>query len=128
MPLVPLVKICSQGILALRNILVKVFGSDRYPQTRKPLYNLLDRNLQSIYWWLQGNTVSPSTSHRRSQIIFLQLIGIISTIVGIILALILSPLWLIFALIGAIGYWILQNMRLRHITNSIRSQFLPPRE
>lgn len=126
MPLVTLISLCTKSVLALRNLLVKVFRiSYRTPTTHNPIYHLLDGCLQSIYWWLQEGTIELGAVRRRPRIIFLQLVGGITAISGIVLALILSPLWLLFSLPGAIGCWFLQTMRLKRMTGDRRSSFLP---
>ncbi len=126
MPLVTAVALCSKLVLVLRNLLVKAFGGTfQSPTTRQPLYHWLDGLLQSIYWWLQGGTVSIGSIHRRPRIILLQLLGAIAAISGFVLAFVLSPLWLLFSLPSAVFCWILQNMRLNRITPSKSSPFLP---
>jgi patatin-related protein len=117
MPLVTLINICTKIVLILRNLLVKVFRtSPRTQIIRYPLYHWLDGGLQAIYWWLQGGTIKLGAVHRRPRIILLQILGIGTAIGGIILAMLLSPLWLLCSLPGAITYWFLQTMRLKRLT------------
>lgn len=117
MPLVTLINLCTKVILILRNLLVKVFKTSARTQTiRYPLYHLLDGALQSIYWWLQGGSIKLGAVHRRPRIIFFQLLGATTAICGIILAFLLSPLWLLFSIPGAIICWFLQTMRLKRLT------------
>ncbi|WP_373540523.1 patatin-like protein [Chamaesiphon sp.] len=126
MPLVTLIILCTKIVLILRNLLVKVFGTSAPTQSiRHPLYHWLDGNLQSIYWWLQGGSIKLGSVHRRPRIILLQLLGIATAIGGIVLALILSPLWLLLSLPGAIACWFLQTFRLKRLTSSRNSSFLP---
>ena len=126
MPLVTLISLCTKIVLILRNLLVKVFGTSTRTQTiRHPLYHWLDGSLQSIYWWLQGGSIKLGSAHRRPRIILLQLVGIATAIGGIVLALILSPLWLLLSLPGAIACWFLQTVRLKRLTSSRNSSFLP---
>jgi patatin-related protein len=117
MPLVTLINLCTKMILILRNLLVKVFRTSSQTQIiRYPLYHWLDGGLQAIYWWLQGGTIKLGAVHRRPRIILLQILGISTAIGGIILAILLSPLWLLFSLPGAITCWFLQTMRLKRLT------------
>jgi patatin-related protein len=117
MPLVTMINLCTKVVLILRNLLVKVFRTSSRTQTiRYPLYHWLDGGLQAIYWWLQGGTIKLGAVHRRPRIILLQVLGISSAIAGIILAILLSPLWLLFSLPGAITCWFLQTMRLKRLT------------
>jgi patatin-related protein len=117
MPLVTLINFCTKIVLMLRNLLVKLFRTSPQTQTiRYPLYHWLDGGLQAIYWWLQGGTIKLGAVHRRPRIILLQILGISTAIGGIILAMILSPLWLLFSLPGAITCWFLQTMRLKRLT------------
>jgi hypothetical protein len=126
MPLVTLISICTNIVLALRNLLVKVFRMFSPTQTtRHPLYHLLDGSLQSIYWWLQGGSIKLGAVHRRPRIILFQLLGVTTAISGIILACLLSPLWLLLSLPGAIFCWFLQTMRLKRLTGVKSSPFLP---
>jgi patatin-related protein len=126
MPLVTLVNLCTKLVLTLRNMLVKVFGKAAIdPATRHPLYHWLDGVLQSIYWWLQGGTISVGMTHRRPRIILLQFLGAIATISGFVLAFLLSPLWLLFSLPGALVCWCIQSIRLKRLTAAKNSQFLP---
>ncbi len=126
MPLVALIGLCTKLVLTLRNLLVKVFVTAAgNPTTRQPLYHWLDGRLQSLYWWLQGGTISIGTIHRRPRIILLQFLGAIATISGFVLAFLLSPLWLLFSLPGAVGCWFLQTVRLKRITGAKNSPFLP---
>jgi patatin-related protein len=118
MPLVPLINCCTKIVLTLRNLLVKAFKTS--PQThtiRYPLYHWLDGGLQAIYWWLQGGTIKLGTVHRRPRIILFQILGISTAIGGIILAVLLSPLWLLCSLPGATSWWFLQTMRLKRLTS-----------
>jgi patatin-related protein len=117
MPLVTMINLCTKVVLILRNLLVKVFRTS--PQTqiiRYPLYHWLDGGLQAIYWWLQGGTIKLGAVHRRPRIILFQILGISTALGGIILAMLLSPLWLLFSLPGAITCWFLQTMRLKRLT------------
>ena len=117
MPLVTLINLCTKIVLILRNLLVNVFRTSPQTQTiRYPLYHWLDGGLQAIYWWLQGGTIKLGAVHRRPRIILLQILGISTAIGGIILAMILSPLWLLCSLPGAITCWFLQTMRLKRLT------------
>ncbi len=117
MPLVTLINLCTKIVLILRNLLVKVFRTSPRTQTiRYPLYHWLDGGLQAIYWWLQGGTIKLGAVHRRPRIILFQILGIGTAIGGIILAMILSPLWLLFSLPGATTCWFLQTMRLKRLT------------
>jgi hypothetical protein len=117
MPLVTLINICTKIVLILRNLLVQVFRTSPRTQTiRYPLYHWLDGGLQAIYWWLQGGTIKLGAVHRRPRIILLQILGISTAIGGIILAMLLSPLWLLCSLPGAITCWFLQTMRLKRLT------------
>jgi patatin-related protein len=117
MPLVTLINFATKIVLTLRNLLVKVFRKSAHTQTiRYPLYRWLDGSLQSIYWWLQGGSIKLGAVHRRPRIILFQLLGATTAIVGIILASLLSPLWLLFSLPGAIVCWFLQTMRLKRLT------------
>jgi hypothetical protein len=117
MPLVTLINCCTKIVLMLRNLLVKAFEiSPRIQPLRYPLYHWLDGCLQSIYWWLQGGSIKLGAVHRRPRIILFQFLGITTAIGGIILAFLLSPLWLIFSLPGAITWWFLQTMRLKRLT------------
>ena len=119
MPLVTLINFCTKIVLVLRNLLVKVFRTSARTQTiRYPLYHWLDGILQAIYWWLQGGTIKLGAVHRRPRIILFQMLGISTAISGIMLAMLLSPLWLIFSLPGAITCWSLQTMRLKRLTGS----------
>jgi patatin-related protein len=126
MPLVTLINLSTKLVLTLRNMLVKMFGAAAIdPSTRHPLYHWLDGLLQSIYWWLQGGTISVGTIHRRPRIILLQFLGAIATISGFVLAFLLSPLWLLFSLPGAIVCWFIQTIRLKRLTAAKNSSFLP---
>jgi patatin-related protein len=126
MPLVTLINICTKIVLILRNLLVKVFRtSSRTQAMRHPLYHLLDGSLQSIYWWLQGGSIKLGAVHRRPRIILFQLVGITTAICGLILACVLSPLWLLLSLPGAIACWFLQTMRLKRLTGVKGVPFLP---
>ena len=55
---------------------------------------------------------------------FFQFLGVITAIGSIVLAFLLSPLWLLFFLPGTISYWFLQTMRLKRLTGSKSSHFL----
>ena len=126
MPLVTLISLCTKIVLTLRNLLIKVFQTSSRTQTmRHPLYHWLDGNLQSIYWWLQGGSIKLGAAHRRPRIILLQLLGIATAIGGIILAFLLSPLWLLLSLPGAVACWFLQTVRLKRLPSSRNSSFLP---
>lgn len=117
MPLVTLINLCTKIVLILRNLLVKVFRtSSRTQIIRYPLYHWLDGILQAIYWWLQGGTIKLGAVHRRPRIILFQILGISTAIVGIMLAMVLSPLWLLFSIPGAVACWFLQTMRLKRLT------------
>jgi patatin-related protein len=119
MPLVTLINFCTKIVLMLRNLLVKAFETS--PRTQPPryrLYHWLDGCLQAIYWWLQGGSIKLGAAHRRPRIILFQFLGITTAIGGIILAFLLSPLWLIFSLPGAITWWFLKTMRLKRLTAS----------
>ncbi len=117
MPLVTLIDCCTKIVLMLRNLLVKSFRTSPQAQTiRYPLYHWLDGGLQAIYWWLQGGTIKLGAVHRRPRIILFQILGISTAICGIILAVRLSPLWLLFSFPGAITCWFLQTMRLKRLT------------
>ncbi len=125
MPLVTLISICTKLVLILRNLLVRVVGiSPRNQPIRHPLYHWLDGSLQSLYWWLQGGTIRLGAVHRRPRIIMLQLVGVATAIGGIVLAFLLSPLWLVCSIPGAIVCWFLQTMRLKRLTAVKPSPFL----
>ena len=126
MPLVVLINLCTRIVLILRNLLVKAFRISARTQTmRHPLYHWLDGSLQSIYWWLQGGSIKLGAAHRRPRIILFQLLGVTTAISGIILALVLSPLWLLLSLPGAVTCWFLQTIRLKRLTGSKSNPFLP---
>jgi patatin-related protein len=126
MPLVTLISLCTNIVLVLRTLLVKLFRTSARTQTiRHPLYHWLDGSLQSIYWWLQGGSIKLGAVHRRPRIILLQLLGVTTAISGIILAFILSPLWLLLSLPSAIVCWFLQTMRLKRLTGGRSNSFLP---
>jgi Protein of unknown function (DUF3376) len=126
MPLVTLINLCTKIVLTLRNLLVKVFRTSSRTQTmRHPLYHWLDGSLQSIYWWLQGGSIKLGEVHRRPRIILFQLLGVTTAIGGIVLAFVLSPLWLLLSLPGAITCWFLQTVRLKRLTGIESSSFLP---
>ena len=126
MPLVTLIRLCTKIILFLRALLVKLFRTSTNTQTiRHPLYHWLDGILQSTYWWLQGGSIKLGAVHRRPRIILLQLLGVMTAIGGIILALLLSPLWLLLSLPSALVCWFLQTMRLKRLTSGRGSPFLP---
>jgi patatin-related protein len=126
MPLVTLINLATKVVLFLRTLLVKVFRTFSRTQTiRHPLYHWLDGGLQSIYWWLQGGSIKLGTQHRRPRIMLLQLLGVTTAICGIILAFILSPLWLLLSLPGAVACWFLQTMRLKRLTGVKTSTLLP---
>ncbi len=126
MPLVTLINLCTKIVLILRNLLVKIFKISSRTQTiRQPLYHWLDGSLQSIYWWLQGGSIKLGAVHRRPRIILFQLLGVTTAICGIVLAFLLSPLWLLLSLPGAISCWFLQTMRLKRLTGIKSSPFLP---
>jgi patatin-related protein len=114
MPLVTLINFCTKIVLMLRNLLVQAFRTSH----SQPLYHLLDGALQSVYWWLQGGSIKLGAVHRRPRIILFQFLGITTAISGIVLAFILSPLWLLFSLPGAITWWFLKTMRLKRLTAS----------
>jgi patatin-related protein len=125
MPLVTLIILCTKIVLILRTLLVKVFRTSSGTQTiRHPLYHWLDGSLQSIYWWLQGGSIKLGAVHRRPRIILLQLLGVTTALGGIILAFILSPLWLLLSLPSAIVCWFLQTMRLKRLTGGNSNPFL----
>jgi patatin-related protein len=126
MPLVTLINLCTKIVLTLRNLLVKIFRTSSRTQTmRHPLYHWLDGSLQSIYWWLQGGSIKLGEVHRRPRIILFQLLGVTTAIGGIILAFVLSPLWLLLSLPGAVTCWFLQTVRLKRLTGIKSSSFLP---
>jgi patatin-related protein len=126
MPLVTLINLSTKLVLTLRNMLVKMFGRTAIdPSTRHPLYHWLDGLLQSIYWWLQGGTISVGAIHRRPRIILLQFLGAITTISGFILAFLLTPLWLLLSLPGAMICWFIQTIRLKRLTAAKNSSFSP---
>jgi patatin-related protein len=125
-PLVTLISFCTKVVLVLRNLLVKVFGiSVRTQPIRQSLYHLLDHSLQSIHWWLQDGTIELGNIHRRPRIIFFQFLGVITAIGSIVLAFLLSPLWLLLFLPSTIICWFLQTMRLKRLTGGKNNQFLP---
>ena len=125
MPLVTLINICTNIVLVLRNLLVQVFRRPAITQTlHHPVYHFLDGMLQSIYWWLQGGSIKLGAVHRRPRIILFQFLGATTAIGGIILALLLSPLWLLLSLPGAVACWFLQTMRLKRLTGTKASPFL----
>jgi patatin-related protein len=126
MPLFILIGLGTKIVLILRNLLVNVFRISSRTQTiRYPLYHWLDGSLQSIYWWLQGGSLKLGSIHRQPRIILLQLLGVTTAIGGIILAIVLSPLWILLSLPGAISCWFLQTMRLKRLTASKTSPFVP---
>jgi patatin-related protein len=126
MPLVTLISLCTKIVLILRTLLVRVFSTSARTQTiRHPLYHWLDGSLQSIYWWLQGGSIKLGAVHRRPRIILLQFLGVTTAISGIVLAFLLSPLWLLLSLPSAIVCWFLQTMRLKRITGGSSNPFLP---
>jgi Protein of unknown function (DUF3376) len=117
MPLVTLINFGTTIVLTLRNLLVQAFRtSAQTPIIRYPLYHWLDGGLQSIYWWLQGGSIKLGAVHRRPRIILFQLLGATTAIGGIFLAFLLSPLWLLCSLPGAVVCWFLQTMRLKRLT------------
>ena len=126
MPLGVSIDICTKIVLMLRNLLVKLFRTSARTQTmRHPIYHWLDGSLQSIYWWLQGGSIKLGAVHRRPRIVLLQLLGMATAIGGIVLAFLLSPLWLFLSLPSAVACWFLQTMRLKRLTSSKTSPFLP---
>jgi patatin-related protein len=126
MPLVTLISLCTNIVLLLRTLLVKLFRTSASTQTiRHPLYHWLDGSLQSIYWWLQGGSIKLGAVHRRPRIILLQLLGVTTAIGGIVLAFLLSPLWLLLSLPSAVVCWFLQTMRLKRLTGGRSNPFLP---
>lgn len=126
MPLGVSIDICTKIVLILRNLLVKLFRTSARTQTmRHPIYHWLDGSLQSIYWWLQGGSIKLGAVHRRPRIVLLQLLGMATAIGGIVLAFLLSPLWLLLSLPSAVACWFLQTMRLKRLTSSKTSPFLP---
>jgi patatin-related protein len=125
MPLVTLISFCTKIVLILRNLLVRVWGiSSQNPVLPHPLYHWLDGSLQSLYWWLQGGTIRLGATHRRPRIILFQLLGAATAIGGIALAFVLSPLWLLLSLPGAVICWFLQTLRLKRFTGVKSSPFL----
>jgi patatin-related protein len=124
MPLVTLINICTKIVLVLRNLLVQAFKPPAVTYMRHPVYHLLDGMLQSIYWWLQGGSIKLGAVHRRPRIILFQCLGVTTAIGGIVLALLLSPLWLLLSLPGAVACWFLQTMRLKRLTGTKASPFL----
>ncbi len=126
MPLVTLINVCTKIVLVLRNLLVQAFRTSATSKTlRHPVYHFLDGMLQSIYWWLQGGSIKLGAVHRRPRIILFQLLGATTAIGGIVLAILLSPLWLLVSFPGAIACWFLQTMRLKRLTGVKPSPFLP---
>lgn len=126
MPLGVSIDICTKIVLILRNLLVKLFRTSARTQTmRHPIYHWLDGSLQSIYWWLQGGSIKLGAVHRRPRIVLLQLLGMATAIGGIVIAFLLSPLWLLLSLPSAVACWFLQTMRLKRLTSSKTSPFLP---
>lgn len=127
MPLRVWIELCTKIVLILRALLVKLFKtSSRTKTIRHPLYHWLDGSLQSIYWWLQGGTIKVGNIHRRPRIILFQLLGIAVALGGIVLAFILSPLWLLLSLPSAIISWFLQIMRLKRLTGRNDDSSVPP--
>ncbi len=125
MPLVTLISVCTKIVLILRNLLVRLVGiSPRNQPIRHPLYHWLDGSLQSLYWWLQGGSIRLGAAHRRPRIIMFQLLGVATAIGGIVLAFLLSPVWLLCSLPGAIICWFLQTIRLKRLTAVKTSPFL----
>jgi patatin-related protein len=125
MPLVTLINVCTKIVLVLRNLLAQAFRTSATGKTlRHPVYHLLDGILQSIYWWLQGGSIKLGAVHRRPRIILFQFLGATTAIGGIILAILLSPFWLLLSLPGAIACWFLQTMRLKRLTGTKASPFL----
>ena len=124
MPLVTLISVCTKIVLILRNLLIRAAGVSAPPSTHHPLYHWLDGVLQSIYWWLQGGSIRLGAIHRRPRIIMAQFVGAGMAIGGVILAILLSPFWLLFSLPGAIVCWFLQTMRLKRLTAVKTSPFL----
>jgi patatin-related protein len=121
MPLVTLINLGTRIVLMLRNLLVKVFSiSTPTPPIRHSLYHLLDGALQSIYWWLQGGSIKLGAVHRRPRIILFQVLGATTALCGIVLAFLLSPIWILFALPGAVICWFLQTMRLKRLIGGKR--------
>ncbi len=117
MPLVTLISFCTKIVLSLRNLLVRVGGlSPHNSSLPQPLYHWLDGNLQSLYWWLQGGSIRLGATHRRPRIIIFQFLSAGTAICGIGLAFILSPVWLLLSLPGAVIYWLLQTLRLKRFT------------
>ncbi len=126
MPLVTLISLCTKIILFLRTLLVKLFRISASTQTiRHPLYHWLDGSLQSSYWWLQGGSIKLGAVHRRPRIILLQLLGVMTAIGGIVLALLLSPLWLLLSVPSALVCWFLQTIRLKRLAGGRTNPFLP---
>ena len=126
MPLITLISLCTKIVLILRTLLVKLFRTSASTQTiRHPLYHWLDGSLQSIYWWLQGGSIKLGAVHRRPRIILLQILGVTTAIGGIILAFLLSPLWLLLSIPSAIACWFLQTTRLKRLAGGRSNPFLP---
>ncbi|WP_295615116.1 patatin-like protein [Chamaesiphon sp. GL140_3_metabinner_50] len=127
MPLSIWIDLSTKIVLILRTLLVQLFKTSSRTQTiRHPLYHWLDGSLQSIYWWLQGGTIKVGNIHRRPRIILFQLLGIAVAFSGIVLAFILSPLWLLLSLPSAIISWFLQIMRLKRLTGRKDNSSVPP--
>ena len=126
MPLGVSIDICTKIVLILRNLLVKLFRTSARTQTmRHPAYHWLDGSLQSIYWWLQGGSIKLGAVHRRPRIVLLQLLGMATAIGGLVLAFLLSPLWLLLSFPSAVACWFLQTMRLKRLPSSKTSPFFP---
>ena len=126
MPLITLINLCTKIVLILRNLLAKAFRTSARTQTmRHPLYHWLDGSLQSIYWWFQGGSIKLGAVHRRPRIMLFQFLGVTTAIGGIVLAFLLSPLWLLLSLPGAVTCWFLQTMRMKRLTAGKSSPFLP---
>jgi patatin-related protein len=124
MPLVTLISFCTKIVSILRNLLFIIGASSQNPVLPHPLYHWLDGSLQSLYWWLQGGSIRLGAAHRRPRIIMFQLLGAATAICGIGLAFLLSPIWLLLSLPGAVICWLLQTLRLKRLTGVKSSPFL----
>jgi patatin-related protein len=124
MPLVTLISFCTQIVSILRNLLFRIGGSSQNPALPHPIYHWLDGSLQSIYWWLQGGSIRLGATHRRPRIIMFQILGAATAICGVALAFVLSPIWLLLSLPGAVVCWLLQTLRLKRFTGVKSSPFL----
>jgi patatin-related protein len=111
-PGIILAKLSTRFGLVLRNIVLTTLGDRSRLLRRSISYNVLDKSLQLLYAWLQfSEPLAIQTSKYRPIFLAVQLVLLVVAIVGVVITILKSWVWVAVAVSAALLFWLLEIIR-----------------